>query len=90
MNSTFRFRVVRHHIEVGRDRYGRCEDTWCEQKLIREQLWCGMVVFRKVIDMEIVPVYAWAGQACLGDTGGWVSKFAPFNRDGIVDKWPRE
>jgi hypothetical protein len=37
-----------------------------------------------VVDFEIVPVYAWAGSATLGDTCGWSSKFAPFDKDGIV------
>lgn len=80
---TSRLRVTRHHIEVGRDGQGRCDETWCEQKLWREWLLWGRVLFRWEIDHETVPVYAWAGSACLGDTCGWVSKFAPFNSKGV-------
>jgi hypothetical protein len=80
---TSRKKVTRHHITIRKDRYGRCDDTWCEQKLYRQLMLHGKVVFQWEIDHEIVPVYAWTGSACFGDTCGWVSKFAPFDEYGV-------
>jgi len=53
------------------------------QELRREYLVAGVPVWYEVLDREDVPSFAWIGDACFGDTCGWVSKFAPFEKDGI-------
>ena len=62
------------------------------QKLVVQKLsWRGKWVTCKVLDEEEAPRHVCISNVCFGDTGGWLSKFAPFNRDGTfnLDKLPR-
>jgi hypothetical protein len=65
-----RLRVVRKSLE--------------QQSLRKEWLLFGLVVWARTIDTEDVPSFAWIGRACFGDTQSWVSRFAPFDSQGIV------
>lgn len=53
-----------------------------ENLFVRETLFLGFVVHREILDREHVPIHAVISNNCLGDTGGFVSKFAPFDKSG--------
>jgi hypothetical protein len=53
-------------------RFNRESDT--VQRLFTEYMLFNRVIFRRFMDEETVPVYAWAAHACLGYTD-WKSKF---------------
>lgn len=53
------------------------------QVLRREWLLFGLVVWYRTIDREEIPAHVPLVKACFGDTGGWVSKFAPFDERGV-------
>jgi hypothetical protein len=55
----------------------------CEQRLVKEWVLFGVPVARITKDREDIPQHVPLLVGCFGDTGGWVSKFAPFNRRGI-------
>lgn len=42
----------------------------------------GFVIWRKEIAIEQIPSFVSISCACFGDTSGWVSRFAPFDKDG--------
>lgn len=82
---SIRYRVRGGEITHNLDRYGYCKEVIREQYLHKEVvLFSRFVIWNTIIDKEYVPVYAWAGAACFGDTCGWKSKFAPFEKDGII------
>lgn len=53
------------------------------QALVKEWLICGRVVYRKTLDTEYIPGHVIICLTCLRDTGLWVSKFAPFDENGV-------
>lgn len=56
---------------------------WQVMQLLQEKRWWGW----KTIDYELVPRAVTISLGCVGDTGGWISKFAKygsFGRDGII------
>lgn len=57
------------------------EEPYKMQYLVEETLLFGKVIWRRTLDTEEVPVYAWAQHACLGSTE-WKSKF----RDVIMEQ----
>lgn len=57
-------------------RRGRLQHLVCVLKLWRIQ------IFLWTLDTEEVPGHVDLCWRCFGDTGGWVSKFAPFDRRG--------
>ena len=70
------YRVQSHHYTVGADLFGRCEDSWCEQHLVRWVKLFGHKLWESTVDREIVPNHVWIAHACLGsDLSGWRSKF---------------
>lgn len=69
-----RLRVVGRRRSMTDDRY---------QELRKEWLLFGIVIWSVVLDSEEVPLFVILSNACFGDTGGWVSKFAPFDSNGV-------
>lgn len=55
-----------------------------ENRLVRETVIYGFVVWRTILDTELVPSCAVISNMCFGDTGGFVSRFAPFDRHGFL------
>lgn len=57
-----------------------------ENLLVRETMFLGLVIRRLILDSEHVPGCAIISNGCFGDTGGFVSKFAPFDKYGNIQK----
>lgn len=55
-----------------------------EQSLVKEWLFKNIVVFKKTLDSEDIPEHVLNMLSCFGDAGGWISKFAPFDKNGRV------
>lgn len=55
------------------------------QTLVKEVMIGKYVIYRTSIDEEKIPTHAVICSACFGDTGEWVSKFAPFDANGIKE-----
>ena len=54
---------------------GYCKENFDRQYLIEEWRLFGIRIWRKVLDWEEVPVWAWVQLATVGNTE-WVSKFS--------------
>lgn len=71
--------VKSYTVTIGRDNWGRCKDQWREQQLIKQYFLCGILVWQREIDKEIVPNHVWISFCTLGfDSSNWRSKFAQY------------
>lgn len=53
-----------------------------ENQLVSELVLVNCVIWRNLLDYEKVPNCVAISQGCFGDTEGFVSKFAPFDKNG--------
>lgn len=60
----------------------RREDGQRMQRLVKRWKVGPLTVWRKNLGEEEVPGYVEISVGAFGDTSGWVSRFAPFDRDG--------
>lgn len=55
------------------------------QTLTKQYLFNNFVFWSSDIDFETIPMFVIIARGCYGDNAGWVSKFSPFNKDGIKE-----
>jgi len=52
--------------------------------LRHELLLLGVPILWRTVDREEIPLHVVLLRACVGDTGGWQSKYQPFDKKGVL------